>query len=226
VNLGGLVRFTLTDYPGRAAAVVFTQGCNFRCPFCHNGRLLPRDAAADDRWSERAVLSFLQTRAGQLSGLVVSGGEPTLQADLPRFLHRVKALGYAVKLDTNGSRPEVLRQLLCERLLDFVAMDVKAPWEHYARLAGVPVDTDALRASVGLLAQSGIPHEFRTTVVPPLLTDADLADIANALPAGSPHRCQPFRPTHALAAWLRSDPPHPQAAPLRLEHREGITHEH
>jgi pyruvate formate lyase activating enzyme len=226
VNFGGLVPFTLTDYPGKVAAVVFTQGCNFRCPFCHNGGLLSFVAAADDRWSEQQVLRLLRSRAGQLDGVVVSGGEPTLQPDLPEFLHRVKTLGYAVKLDTNGSRPEVLRRLLGERLLDFVAMDVKAPWEHYARLTGVPVDTDALLASVGLLAQSGIPHEFRTTVVPPLLTDADLADIANALPAGSPHRRQPFRPAHALAAWLRDDAPHPQAAPLRLTHREGITHEH
>jgi pyruvate formate lyase activating enzyme len=215
VNLGGLVPFTLTDYPGRVAAVVFTQGCNFRCPFCHNGRLLSLAVAADGHWSEREVLRFLQTRASQLDGVVVSGGEPTLQPDLPRFLNRVKALGYAVKLDTNGSRPDVLRHLLCEHLVDFVAMDVKAPWDHYARLAGVPVDTAALRASVQLLAQSGIAHEFRTTVVPPLLTAADLAEIANALPADSMYRRQPFRSAQAMAAWLHSAPSHTPPTSVR-----------
>ncbi len=226
MNLGGLVPFTLSDYPGKIAAVVFTQGCNFRCPFCHNGGLIPWESRPDERLSEHQVLRFLQSRIGQLEGVVVSGGEPTLQPDLKRFLSRAKTLGYAVKLDTNGSRPEVLRRLFNEGLLDYVAMDVKAPWDHYERLAGVRVETAAIRASIGLIAQSGIPHEFRTTVVPQLLSEGDLRDIARLLPTGSAYRHQPFRSAYAMASHLRGDEPHSQPAAICPAAREDALHGH
>ena len=156
MNLAGFVPLSLCDFPGRVAAVVFTQGCNFRCPWCHNGHLIPLAADAARRVSEAEVFEVLEARRTRLGGVVVSGGEPTLQPALPRFLRRIKALGLEVKLDTNGSRPEVLRGLLRERLVDFIAMDVKAPWTKYATLTGtVCCDVAAVQASLALIATSG-----------------------------------------------------------------------
>lgn len=203
MKIGGLVRFSLSDFPGHVAAVVFTQGCNLRCPFCHNGGLLPRDAA--DLTPEDEVWAFLDARRARLGGVVVSGGEPTLQPDLPAFLRRVKALGLAVKLDTNGTRPDVLARILDEGLVDYVAMDMKAPLDRYADLAGVPVDVAKIRRSIDLIARSGVAHQFRTTVVPALLTDADVAAIRAALPADSPHVTQAFRADLALDPALRTE---------------------
>jgi pyruvate formate lyase activating enzyme len=198
MRIGGLERFSLTDFPGTPAAVVFTKGCNFRCPFCHNGSLLPTDREHDDTLSEERVLSFLESRRGRLSGVVVSGGEPTIQPDLPRFLASIKEMGYAVKLDTNGSLPEVIREVISEKLLDFIAMDVKAPLRLYSKLAGRPVDTDAVLASISLISSSDIPHLFRTTVPEGLLTENDVARIKTLIPPGSPHLTQPCRTENAL----------------------------
>ena len=202
MRLGGFLPLSLCDFPGRVAAVVFTRGCNFRCPFCHNGHLLdgegaPEDPAADD------VLARLASLAARLQGVVVTGGEPTLQPELADFLRRIRDLRLAIKLDTNGSRPEVLAALLAARLLDFVAMDLKAPWPRYPELTGTACDVDALKRSAALIAGSGLPHQFRTTRVPPLLSDADCAAIARQVPAGSPHVFQTFQPGHALDPSLR-----------------------
>lgn len=199
--IGGFLPLTLSDYPGHLAAMVFTRGCNFRCPFCHNGHLLEEEAPELD--SSR-VLARLKRRASKLQGLVVSGGEPTLHAELFPFLRAVRSLGLTVKLDTNGSHPEVLERLLREGLLDFVAMDIKAPWPRYQRLAGVPCDTEALRRSVALIAASGRDHQFRTTRVTPLLTEEDEAAIVAQVPPGSPHRWQEFQPEHSLDPNLRT----------------------
>lgn len=206
MKIGGLVRFSLNDYPGRVAAVVFTQGCNFRCPFCHNAGLLPRAAGDSQSLAEQDVLQFCNERVGKLDGIVISGGEPTLQPDLPRFISAVRKLGFAIKLDTNGSRPDVVAALLDEHLLDFVAMDVKAPLSNYARLAGAPVDVDAIRRSIRIIAAADIPHEFRTTHVESLLSSDALRLIRAALPPASPHRVQRFDPQLALDPTLRSQP--------------------
>lgn len=204
MNLGGFVPLTLCDFPGRVAAAVFTQGCNFRCPWCHNGHLAPLTRAVESRVDEAWVLETLARRRGRLEGLVVSGGEPTLQEGLAGFLARVKALGLAVKLDTNGSRPEVLRHLLGEGLLDHVAMDIKAPWADYARLTGMAAcDTDAIRTSLETLAASRTPHTFRTTRVDSLLSEADYAAIRAQLPPGSVHLWQAFRADLSLDPALR-----------------------
>jgi pyruvate formate lyase activating enzyme len=190
VEIGGFEPFSLCDFPSRPAAVVFTQGCNFRCPFCHNGGLLALKAGSIPTVE---VLDRLAGRRGLLQGVVVSGGEPCLQADLAAFCTSVKALGLAVKLDTNGSRPSVLADLLARRLVDYVAMDIKAPPHLYAKLAGVAVEWDLIAESIRILAASGVPHQFRTTVVKPLLNDADLDEIASLLPPGSRHVRQQFR---------------------------------
>ncbi len=205
MKLAGFVPLSLCDYPGRVAAVVFTQGCNFRCPWCHNGHLLPLAADPAQAVSEAHVLSVLAERRKRLGGVVVSGGEPTLQPALPRFLRSLKALGLDVKLDTNGSHPQVLRQLLADRLLDYVAMDVKAPWERYAALTGQSVcDVAAVQASLALIAASGVPHAFRTTRVDPLLSEREYGDIRTQIPLGSTHTWQAFRPAYSHDPALRT----------------------
>ncbi len=182
----GLQKTTLLDYPGHVAATIFTGGCNFRCPFCHNSDLLnPAQVPAAQHFSEAEVLAFLRKRRGILEGVCITGGEPTLQPDLARFLREVRALGFLVKLDTNGSRPQVLRSLLAEGLLDYVAMDIKAGPGNYARVAGAAVDLEAIRASVDLLKESAIPYEFRTTVVRELHDASDFEAIGPWL-AGAP----------------------------------------
>ena len=214
MNLAGFLPLSLCDYPGRVAAVVFTQGCNFRCPWCHNGHLLPMAGDPSTRVSEEAVVSILRERRNKLGGVVVSGGEPTLQLALPRFLRRIKALGLDIKLDTNGSNPDVLRQLLKDRLLDYIAMDVKAPWHKYETLTGTACcDVAAVQASLALIAASGVPHQVRTTRVDPLLSEREYGNIRTQIPQGSPHKWQPFRPSYSRDPELR---------PAAAAHLEGV----
>jgi len=191
MNIGGFLPFSLCDYPGLPAAVVFTQGCNFRCPYCHNGDLIPERAG---RLDPSDTLGRLRNRKDTLGGIVISGGEPTVHGDLGAFCAEVASIGLRLKLDTNGSRPDELRALLDARLLDYVAMDVKAPLSKYALLSGVPVDVDAIAESIRLLWASGIRHEFRTTVVPGLLAENDIEEIKRFLPRGARHVTQRARP--------------------------------
>ena len=204
MNLSGFVPLSLCDYPGRVAAVVFTQGCNFRCPWCHNGHLLPLAPDPATRVDEGRVLSVLAERRAKLGGVVVTGGEPTLHSDLPRFLARLKALGLDVKLDTNGSRPDALRGLVRARLVDYIAMDMKAPWDKYAALTGVACDVEAVQESLRLVASCGLPHMFRTTRVDPLLTPGDYERLAGQVPEGSAHAWQLFRPAYSRDPVLRA----------------------
>ncbi len=178
----GLQKTTLLDFPGHVACTVFTGGCNFRCPYCQNSELV-LDPAAFPKLSEDEVMTFLKRRKGILEGVCITGGEPTLQPDLPEFLRKVRELGYLVKLDTNGYRPEVLQSLMEEGLLDYVAMDVKASKEKYARTVGVSsVDLARLDRSISLLlGQDKIPYEFRTTVVKGLHDLADFEEIGKWL---------------------------------------------
>ncbi len=204
MRFGGFQPFTLSDYPGRTAAIAFTQGCNFRCPFCHNGALLPMLVPEENLVPESVVLDHLRWRQGKLDGLVVTGGEPTLQPALPTFLHKVKNMGFLVKLDTNGSNPAILKALLDKGLVDFVAMDIKAPSHKYALLTGLSsAPLEAIEESITIILRSRVEHQFRTTHVSALLSATDLQSIANALPCGSTHVVQPFRPEHALVASLR-----------------------
>jgi pyruvate formate lyase activating enzyme len=194
MRIGGYVPCSLSDFPGKLAAVVFTQGCNWRCPWCHNPALvqprlfLPALLISD-------VLAHIEARRGKLDGVVVTGGEPTLQSGLAWFLHAVKRLGFATKLDTNGSNPAAVRSLLDARLVDFVAMDLKAPWSRYAEAAGVPTDSAALAETISLLRTRAVPHQLRTTKWPGL-APADCTEIAR-LAAGSPHIWQEYRRTDA-----------------------------
>ncbi|MBP5429337.1 MAG: anaerobic ribonucleoside-triphosphate reductase activating protein [Elusimicrobiaceae bacterium] len=177
MKLGGLVKFTLIDFPGCPAAIVFTQGCNFRCRYCHNPELVYPHLFAPSV-PEEEIMSFLKRRQGTLEGVVISGGEPTLQEDLVRFLTDVKALGYKIKLDTNGTRPEVIKELIDKKLVDFIAMDLKAPMDKYAAITGVEANSAVLRQSMDLILQSGLAYQFRTTYDKEVLTDDDIAAIS------------------------------------------------
>jgi pyruvate formate lyase activating enzyme len=199
----GFQPFTMSDFPGHLAAMVFTQGCNFRCPFCHNGTLLSSAIPEGSGYPEEEVIGFLKARRKRLDGLVVTGGEPALHPGLDTFLEKVKALGYTVKLDTNGSRPDVLVRLLNAGLIDYIAMDVKAPLGRYHQLAGVHVNTRDLEESIANIAWSGVAHEFRTTVVEPLLSRRDIRAIRALLPRASKHKLQRFVPENALDPALR-----------------------
>ena len=191
MNIGGLTKTTLLDYPGHVAATVFIAGCNYRCPFCHNRELVLPDMAAGLSYiDEDEVFSFLEKRKNILSGVCISGGEPTLAAGLADFIRRIKGLGFLVKLDTNGSLPEVLATLLAEGLPDYVAMDIKHTKKQYPAACGVAAE--GIEASMALLKNSGIPHEFRTTVVQGLHDEEDLLDIGEWIKGGAPWFLQAF----------------------------------
>jgi len=205
MKIGGFCEFSLSDFPGRISAVVFTQGCNFRCPFCHNGGLIPFQADPENMIDEEQILDFLKNRRGRLDGVVISGGEPTLQKDLDEFLAKIKELGFVTKLDTNGSRPDIIRQLLKRSLLDYIAMDIKAPMDKYHLLAGRPVEPLTLIESIELIARSGVAHQFRTTFVKALIDDSDLQKIKAIIPEESPFTQQKFIPENALDVSLREE---------------------
>jgi pyruvate formate lyase activating enzyme len=170
MKIAALVKTSLVDYPGRIAAVVFTQGCNLRCGYCHNQELL--DIKAQRPLLNPAdVFSFLERRKGLLEGVVITGGEPTLQTELQELLRPIKAMGYLIKLDSNGTAPAFIKTLIDSRLIDYVAMDVKAPPEQYGSICGRPVDVTVIAQSITLLRASKIAYEFRTTMAPGLDMD-------------------------------------------------------
>ncbi len=162
--IGAITKFTLIDFPGHISAIIFTQGCNFRCPFCHNPELVLPEKF-EDPIPEDEVLKFLAHRKKYLDGVEFTGGEPTLQKDLPQMIKKIKEMGFAVKLDTNGTNPEMLKQLFSENLLDYVAMDVKSSLERYDEIAGVKTDKDKIRESISLIINNAPDYEFRTTVI-------------------------------------------------------------
>ncbi|MFH1086190.1 MAG: anaerobic ribonucleoside-triphosphate reductase activating protein, partial [Chloroflexota bacterium] len=205
LKIAGLQRVTLLDYPDRIAATVFLAGCNLDCPYCHN-RWMIRAEAVQPALSMEELLAWLATRVGRLDGVCVSGGEPTLNADLDDLLRAIKGLGFAVKLDTNGILPRRLDALLDQCLVDYVAMDIKAPLdERYSAVAGVPVEVGRLRESMRLVRQLAPDYEFRTTVGPQLDAQA-LEEIARALDGHDPWFLQPYLETPEIPPTLRGRP--------------------
>ncbi|MDR0679185.1 MAG: anaerobic ribonucleoside-triphosphate reductase activating protein [Puniceicoccales bacterium] len=212
--LAGCQKCTLIDFPGKVACIVFTQGCNLRCPFCHNSKLWPHGEGGT--FAEEDFFFFLAGRREKLDGVVVSGGEPTLQPDLEDFLRRIRDLGFATKLDTNGLCPAVLTKLLNENLLNFVAMDLKHALSRYALACGVPVPTEPIRQSLNILRQSSIDYELRTTAVPGIHSLEDLAALRD-LVAGVPRfTLQNFSPESAADPYLR------KTAPFSVEQLESL----
>lgn len=193
MKIGGFQRLTLLDYPGQVACIVFTKGCNFRCPFCHNaGLVLEQDGA--DELAEAMVLSYLEKRKSILDGVVITGGEPLMWSDLPVFLRKVRKLGYQIKLDTNGSFPKHLKSLLDERLIDYVAMDIKQTKERYSFASGVDMDKvfPLVEECLHILEASKIPFELRTTVVKGLHSLEDMTAIAKWIDNRVPYYLQSY----------------------------------
>ena len=232
--LGGLQKSSLIDYSGKLACVVFTVGCNFRCPFCHNKSLvnLANFRKSDEKEIiEEELFKFLKSRQKLLDGVCITGGEPTLHPDLPEFIQKIKDLGYSVKLDTNGTNPEMLRDLFSRGLVDYVAMDLKTNFDGYTSVVGRPVmlsvakhpdyNLDSSRGvqndvgrSINLILTSDIPFEFRTTIVPGLHTKASLIKLAKDIKKAAkeasvpvqniPWYLQNFRPNNCLDASFNS----------------------
>lgn len=191
MTIGGIQKFSTVDYPGYTVASIFTIGCNMRCGYCHNPELvLPEQYAG--AIPEEEIFEFLEKRRGLLDGVAISGGEPTMQEDLPDFIRRCKKMGFLVKLDTNGTNPGVLRELLQENLVDFVAMDIKGPLEKYSQIAARPIDIDAILESIDLIRT--VPHEFRTTIVRGQLVPEDFESIGQLVHGADRFALQYFVP--------------------------------
>lgn len=197
MKIGGVQKLSLVDYPHHTAVALFTIGCNMRCGYCHNPELVLPERYAD-AIPEEDILFFLESRAGRVEGVVISGGEPTMHDDLPDFIRRVKSLGFLIKLDTNGTNPNMVKALLEEGLLDFIAMDIKASMERYQEVVARPIDTDAILATIRLIKASGIDHEFRTTLVKSQVSPEDLEEIGQLVKGSPRYALQRFRPGRTL----------------------------
>lgn len=198
MRIGGLQPVTLLDYPQKLAAIVFTAGCNMRCPFCYNYKLvLPELINDDNLYKEQEVADFLIRRKKYLDGLVITGGEPLMQADLPEFLKAMKAAGYEIKLDTNGLQADKLRRLIDDKLIDYIAMDLKGPLEDYEKFSGVA--SGQVAESIKLIMESGLPYEFRSTLVKGLHAKADLPAMAEAIKGAELYYLQTYSPAGPLA---------------------------
>ncbi len=220
IPIRGFLPNTLIDWPGRLAAELFLGGCNLRCPYCHAGDLL-QDSPEGETFDLDQILHHLKGEEGWLDGVVVSGGEPTAHPHLPGLLRPLKEAGFPVKLDTNGTHPELLEQLFAEALVDAVAMDVKAPLDHrYGRAAGRPdLDVEVIRRSLAILADWEGDYELRTTVCPAVLSPEDVVDLAADV-AGVPRLIlQQFRPGHCLDPEFDRIEPYPEELLLELAER-------
>ena len=185
MKISGLQKMTLLDYPGKVACTVFLQGCNFRCPFCHNSDLL--GGTGPEEIPVETLLAFLKKRVGLLDAVCITGGEPTLQADLPELLRQIKELGYLVKLDTNGTRPQVVKELAAQGLIDYVAMDIKNSPSCYSQTTGAhTLDMGAVEETMAFLMGGGADYEFRTTVVAQLHNSDSMQEMGRWLQSLSP----------------------------------------
>ncbi|NMB92316.1 MAG: anaerobic ribonucleoside-triphosphate reductase activating protein [Parcubacteria group bacterium] len=191
---GGLQKTTLVDYPGKVAATVFTVGCNFYCPYCHNPELvLPELIQKHPQISEEEVINFLTKRKGLLEGLCITGGEPTLHSDLISFLEKVKSLDYFIKLDSNGSQPKVLKEIIEKKLVDYLAMDIKTSLEKYHLVTLNQVPKENIQESISLIKNSGFDYEFRTTVAPEIVTEEDIWSIVDLIKPARAYFLQTFK---------------------------------
>lgn len=218
MKIGGFQKTSLLDYPDCISAIVWTSGCNFRCPFCYNKQLVLGTA---ELTAEDEVFSFLEKRQGMVEGLVISGGEPFLQEDIVEFIRKVKQRGFLVKVDTNGSFPEKLQEVFEGNLVDYVAMDVKAPKNKYSQLTGVNVDVSAIERSMELIKTKAPRYEFRTTVVPELLKKEDIVEIGHWIEGADAYYLQQFkRDTPLLSGKLGEVIPYSKE--YLLEIREAV----
>jgi pyruvate formate lyase activating enzyme len=195
--IGAMQKTSLIDYPGEIATVLFTQGCNFRCPYCHNPELVDCNRYRKPV-EEQDVLNYLEFRKNLIDGVVITGGEPTIHQDLPEFIKIVKDIGYLVKLDTNGTNPEMLREIIDLDLVDYIAMDYKAPLRKYSEIVRSKVDINDILESVEIIKKSSVKYEFRTTIVKQLLSLTDIDIIKTEIGSGEKYCIQEFNPTKTL----------------------------
>ena len=208
MKIGGFQKTSLLDYPDRISAIVWTSGCNLRCPFCYNKDLALGTA---ELFPHDEILSFLLKRKTLLEGVVISGGEPLLHDDLVDFIKRIKNLKLLVKIDTNGTFPEQLRELLEQQLVDYIAMDVKAPKKKYSQLTGIKIDLSKIEASIDIIKTKAPAYEFKTTFIPGLLTKEDIIEIAQWLNGAEVYFLQQFKiKTPLLSSALETAVPYPR----------------
>lgn len=201
MHIAGQQKMTLIDFPNTIATTVFTAGCNFRCPFCHNPELVlnkKKSILGENDETEKDFFEFLIKRKGKIEGVCITGGEPTLQSDLFEFIKKIKDLGFLVKLDTNGTQPKVIEKLLNLKLLDFIAMDIKNVPEKYNQTTNTKVNIEQIKRSVELIRNSGILYEFRTTVVPGMHEEKDFLAIANWISGARAYYLQEYREAKIL----------------------------
>lgn len=207
MKIGGLEKMTLIDFPGEIAAIVFTQGCNFRCQFCYNPMLVwpilqdselkypSIDGKSGDHSSidESGLFAYLESRKGKLDGVVITGGEPTLHPDLPEFIEKIREMGFKIKLDSNGTNPEMLKKIFSRKLVDYVAMDIKAPIDRYQEIVNVKVNKEDIKESIDIIINSGVPYEFRTTLVPGLASVEDVEKMGELISGANKWYLQAFK---------------------------------
>lgn len=210
MKLGGLQKFSLLDYPGKVSAIVFTQGCNFRCHYCYNPMLVwplwqgkviyphqGADTPGEDHkghpLKEGDLFDFLKKRKGKLDAVVITGGEPTIQKNLPKFLAKIKAFGFLIKLDTNGSNPEMLKKIVEKNLVDYIAMDLKTSFPNYEAVCAIKLDLDILKKSIKIIRESGIAYEFRTTLIPELVKKEDIESLGKEISGAGVWYLQQFK---------------------------------
>ena len=189
--IGGFQKFSLIDYPGKFCAIIFTQGCNFRCPYCHNPELVLPEKF-NKPIPEKEIFSFLKQRVGKLDAVEITGGEPTLQSDLLDFMQKIKKMGFLLKLDSNGSNPEILKKAIELGCVDYFAMDVKAPLDRYQEVTCSKVDPKKIYQSIEIIMNSGLDYEFRTTIVKSLLSSEDIIEIGKLIKGAKLYALQKF----------------------------------
>ncbi len=180
MKIGAFQKFSLNEYPGKISAIIFTQGCNFRCPYCHNPELVKKELFQEPI-PEKEFFFFLNKRQHKLDAVSITGGEPTLHSDLPDFIFKIKSMGFLVKLDTNGSNPQMLTNLIQLNLLDYIAMDIKAPLEKYDKVTNVKVNHKAISESIDIIKNSQVEYEFRSTLTEKLLSNEEIINIGKLL---------------------------------------------
>ncbi|MFQ6105627.1 MAG: anaerobic ribonucleoside-triphosphate reductase activating protein [Candidatus Hydrothermarchaeaceae archaeon] len=203
----GLQKTTLIDFPGKVASVIFLAGCNLRCPYCQNPGLIEEHEELPDI-PEEEVFRYIKSRKNWLDGVCISGGEPTINPELPEFLEKIKKTGLLVKLDTNGTEPKMLEKLVKRKLVDYIAMDIKAPLKKYRWVVRAKIDLGKIEKSVEIIRESGIDYEFRTTVVPSLLTRRDILEIGAWLKGAKRYYLHQFRPQITLDKAFQDEKPY------------------
>ena len=216
--IGGLQKITLIDFPGRVACTVFISGCNFRCPWCYSAELvLPEKIKIQPEISEKNFFNFLKGRKNLLEGVAICGGEPSCDKKLPSFAKKIKKMGFFVKLDTNGSNPEILKKLIDKKLVDYIAMDIKAQFSNYEKAAGVKVNFDKIKKSIDIIKNSCIDYEFRSTIVPGIHKREDVIEMAKWIKGAKRYYLQSFLPEKTINSELEKVKPYPRDFLLEIQ---------